>query len=69
MWWEIKTSGKYGCNLPKNAPEVQKDLKYYLFYKLDPKLELKLWGLIIIAFAIAELVFVYFAVLVDGPFS
>ena len=54
-------------NSPEDAPEVQKDLKYYLFYKLDPKLELKLWGIIILAFAIAELVFVYFAVSVDGP--
>jgi hypothetical protein len=54
-------------NHHKDAPEVQKDLKYYLFYKLDPKLELKLWGLIIMAFAIAELVFAYFAVSVDGP--
>lgn len=55
-------------NLLKESPEVKKDLKYYLFYKLDPKLELKLWGIIILAFAIAELVFVYLAVSASGPF-
>jgi hypothetical protein len=64
---KLRHQENINSNSLEEVLKVQKDLKYYLFYKLDPKLELKLWGIIIMAFAIAELVFVYFAVSVDGP--
>lgn len=57
-------------NQSKERSLSRKNLFYYLFsYKLDPKLELKLYGIIMMAFACFELFFSLFILFfLQGPF-
>ena len=57
-------------NQSKERSLSRKNLFYYLFsYKLDPKLELKLYGIIVMAFACFELFFSLFILFfLQGPF-
>ena len=62
------SEGVFTNEAPENPKSKESLFKKILTYDLDLKLELKLYGILMIAFAIAEFVFSYIIISFQAPF-